>query len=634
MECDVKERQSGSAYPQEMDWIFDPPPPSGAIQGGVPSAHVFRPDLDTFVREVVQNSLDQIKDELVTVKFVFERLEDNLKEDFLNSIGWYNLRKHIAGAAESGFATISPRLAEGLKLVENTALTILRIEDYGTVGLVGGESELGKNFGALCKNTLDTCADRPLRGGSYGLGKAVLWSFSSLSTVLFSSLVNDNSTIRFRFFGRSELPYHSTGSQQWNGPGWYGKPEGTVNQQVRAVSTWDMAAEQVAIGTHMLRQPELGTGTSILVTGFDEPGEEQVRPLKDIASYMASSVSRWFWPSLKEPDPRLAVYIEAYENGSEVYNQKVEISSEATPFISALSATQLVGSLEQQGDVATEALSFRIPARKPDAGSNGAPEQDAQLVLRVRQGGTEDSLELKNKIALVRGAGMVVQYRPVAVPLSDKRFHGVLLAGLAGGDTEADKAAEQFFRAAEPPSHKEWIGVTDRLRAEYKQGAQARLQGLWHSMESAISSMCQEAIPATSEGPERLARMFRIGGRGGGGGGPAKFRVTGVTAHLDGDIWRYAGRVTRQSEENKPWEFTVSIWLAGETGKGDPIRITHLDVDYGNVQPGPKASVVVVPKNIIRVDFSGETHAADEEQCTIFRNTRLRVEVSPRFRGR
>ena len=32
-----------------VDWVFDPIPPSGAVQGGTPSAHVFDPDLDSFV---------------------------------------------------------------------------------------------------------------------------------------------------------------------------------------------------------------------------------------------------------------------------------------------------------------------------------------------------------------------------------------------------------------------------------------------------------------------------------------------------------------------------------------------------------------------------------------------------------
>jgi len=634
---DVKENRLASGYQREMEWIFDPVPPSGAIQGGVPSSHVFQPDLDTFVREVVQNSLDQRKDELVTVRFVFERLGGSLKEDFLNGIGWHNLREHITGAAEAGFATISPRLREGLQCVESDALTVLRIEDYGTVGLVGDENELGKNFGALCKNTLDTCQDRPLRGGSYGLGKAVLWSFSSLSTVLFSSLVESNSTFQFRLFGRSELPYHITDSVQWNGPGWYGKPQVTGNGLRRAVSVWDEAAQEVATCTHMLRELERGTGTSILVVGFDEPGQEQTRPLRDIAYDTALSVSHWFWPTLKEPVPRLAVYVEVYDQGTALYNQKVEVGSKEAPFVMAFSTTQFVDRLEQQGDVVRRFLPFQIPARKSSTtGSNEAPEHKTQLELIVRQGGPEDSPELKNKIALVRGAGMVVQYRPVAVHLSDKKFHGVLLAGLARGDA-GDTEAERFFRAAEPPSHKDWVGTTDRLRAEYRRGSQAQLDNLWHNMEAAIGKMCQEAIPATSEGPERLARMFRIRGRvrgrGGGWESPAKFHVTGVTAHLDGGIWRYSGRVTRQSEENKPWEFTVVIWLASEAGRGDPVEVAHFEVDHGEVRLGPVESKVLVPKNITRVNFSGETRAADEEQHTMFRNTKLLVEVSPKCSG-
>ncbi len=633
MEQEASESQATSACQREMDWIFDPPPPSGAIQGGVPSSHVFRPDLDTFVREVVQNSLDQSKGELVTVRFVFERLEANMKDDFLGAIGWHNLREHMAGAAEAGFATISPRLAEGLQQAESDALLILRVEDYGTVGLVGAEDELGRNFGALCKNTLDTCLDRPLRGGSYGLGKAVLWSYSSLSTVLFSSLIENNSSFRFRLFGRSELPYHTTGSHRWNGPGWYGKPAMTADRLPRAVSAWDDAAEQVAISAHLARDYDQGTGTSVLIVGFDEPGEEQARPLRDIAHEIALSVSRWFWPSLREPNPRLAVYVEVYDNGNEVYNQRVEVSSEVAPFTMALSTDRLAEKLDQQEDVVREIIPFRIPARKTHTCDNEARELDAQLELIVRQGGTEDGAQFRNRIALVRGAGMVVQYRPVAIPLSDKRFHGVLLAGLARGDDDADRAAEHFFRAAEPPSHKEWVGTTDRLRAEYRRGSQSQLQGLWHNMESAIGRLCQEDIPATSEGPERLARMFRIGGRGGGGGGPAKFRVTGVTARLVTGVWHYSGRVSRQSESGGPWEFTVAIWLAGETGKGDLVPVSRLETNHGEVTLGPVAGTVVVPGHITIVDFSGETRGVDEEQRAMFRDTRLRVEVRPRFIG-
>lgn len=617
----------------ELEWIFDPIPPSGAIQGGVPSSHVFRPDLDIFVREIMQNSMDQKVNGLATVNFVFEKLDGHLKGDFLNAIGWQDLRQHVEAAAEAGFTTISPRLANGLRSIEGEPLIILRIDDYGTVGLTGDENEGGKNFSALCKNTLDTCEDKPYRGGSYGLGKAVLWSFSSISTVLFSSFINGDSSLQFRLIGRTELPYHATGIQKWSGPGWYGQSETIGPGLHRAVSAWNTDAKHIAKGSHILRDINRGAGTSILVIGFEEPRQEQTRQLKEIAYDIARSASRWFWPSLKEPDPKLTVYVEAYDNGNEIYNQKVEVSNEELPFILALSESEYVAKLEQQGDVSRTSLSFRTPVKKSYAGSTEEPECDTQLELKIRQGGTEDNPRLKNSIALIRGAGMVVQYRPIPVPLSDKRFHGVLLAGLANGNTTADESAEKFFRAAEPPSHREWDAAIDSVRAGYKQGGQARLRGLWQEMTSAITKMCQESIPASSQGPERLSRLFKIGGQKGGWGGPAKFRIAGIIANLEEDTWHFSGRVTRQSEETKSWEFTVSAWLASETGRGDLIPIYHLEADHGEVVMGPATVKVIIPANVSRVSFSGNTIKAEKEQRDIMRNTKMRIELRPSFRS-
>lgn len=42
-----------------VGWLFDGLPPSGARRGGDPSEYVFRHDIESFVREVVQNANDQ-----------------------------------------------------------------------------------------------------------------------------------------------------------------------------------------------------------------------------------------------------------------------------------------------------------------------------------------------------------------------------------------------------------------------------------------------------------------------------------------------------------------------------------------------------------------------------------------------
>lgn len=627
---------SGEQQPtslSNLEWVFDPTPPSGSKQGGVPTAFIFRPDVDTFVREVVQNSLDQKNDSRVTMRFIFERLEGDAKEGLLSGLDYQYLRNHLDAASKAGFITISPRLTDAIRSLDNAPLTILRIEDYGTKGLTGGEDASGKNFSALCKNTLDTGEDKPARGGSYGLGKAVLWSFSSISTVLFSSILDDNSIKRFRLFGRSELPYHATNQKQWSGPGWYGKTETLENSQQRAVSAWDNDVHQLSKALHLARQAEAGTGTSILVLGFKEPREDEARPLKKIAADVSQSAAKWFWPSLTGPNPKLEIFVEAHDITGEIFNQKVKITADESPFVLALNCTQFVDSLDQPENVSKASLSFTVPARKPNTGSPGEPEKQVEATLKVRQAVSEESPFLRNNIALIRGAGMVVEYRNVPVPMTDKHFHGVLLVGLANDDSELNRSAERFFRAAEPPSHRDWDATTDRVHAEYKQGGQARIKKLFQDMESAIVSMCQVTIPDTSEGPEKLRNLFRIGGRGGGGGGENSFHVTGINALFEKGIWHFFGRVIRHSKDNKPWEFTVRTWLAGETGKGEIIPIGDLTVDQGDVSLSSAEGIVVLPRNAIRVNFEGETRIPDENLLPIIRNTRLRVEVQPRFRS-
>lgn len=98
-------------------------------------------------------------------------------------MGWDDLEPHLEGAASEDGVTIGPQLERALHAIEDLSLVILRVDDSGTHGLTGGEDEPGANFNALTRNTLITSEDSRLRGGNFGLGKSVLWRFSSLSTV-------------------------------------------------------------------------------------------------------------------------------------------------------------------------------------------------------------------------------------------------------------------------------------------------------------------------------------------------------------------------------------------------------------------------------------------------------------------
>lgn len=273
-----------SSSKRKPQWIFDPVPPSGQFTGGIPSAYVFKPELDTFVREVLQNSLDarNIANQApVEVKFTFRQLQGEDRDRFLSTIDWNYLQAHLEAVA-GGHTTMSTLLANTLAALSSSSLTILRIDDSGTEGLTGDEDSPGTNFSSLCRNILDTTKDAPSKGGSYGLGKALLWQFSTLSTVLFSSRLEEDSSHQFRFFARTELPSHETEQARWNGSGWYGLPE-TVRNGKRAVSIWDEAAEKITRSIYLYCPAQLGTGTSIMIVGFHEPAQEEARPLTAIA---------------------------------------------------------------------------------------------------------------------------------------------------------------------------------------------------------------------------------------------------------------------------------------------------------------------------------------------------------------
>jgi hypothetical protein len=189
------------------EWIFDQVPASGARQGGLAQAEVFDKDIGTFVREVLQNARDQrLPDgDVVRVRFHLEQISGPYLNDFLDAMQWWQLEPHLDAISRSGYVTISPRVRDTLEqLRTGETLRLLRIDDFGTNGLTGDEDDPDANFNALCRNTLITPAERRQSGGSFGLGKSVLWRFSGFSTVLFASAVSGTEP-RHRFFGRTLL---------------------------------------------------------------------------------------------------------------------------------------------------------------------------------------------------------------------------------------------------------------------------------------------------------------------------------------------------------------------------------------------------------------------------------------------
>jgi hypothetical protein len=91
----------------QATWIFDGVPPSGTRRGGNPSEHAFEHDLDTFVREVLQNSNDVIDTAPVEVDFAFFELQGDELSEFMDVLDWDQLKAHLGAAAEGEGEAIS-----------------------------------------------------------------------------------------------------------------------------------------------------------------------------------------------------------------------------------------------------------------------------------------------------------------------------------------------------------------------------------------------------------------------------------------------------------------------------------------------------------------------------------------------
>ena len=94
-------------------------------------------------------------------------------------------------------------------------------------------------------------------------------------------------------------------------------------------------------------------------------------------------------------------------------------------------------------------------------GPHNAQQQEA--IVLITEADEDDNNT--NRVTYIRGSHMVVREEVVAsLPMGSRNFHAVVLVGLAAGDEPADKAADRFLRAAEPPAHDNWeVTPTSRV---------------------------------------------------------------------------------------------------------------------------------------------------------------------------
>lgn len=594
--------------------------------------------LKTFVREVLQNSNDARFDseDPAKVTFRLETLESEELEAYFDAFDVSEWSEHAQLAGETEGGEHIKNAIERIK--EEGKIRVLTIEDENTQGLIGSETADQSNFTALVRDVLFSSKSGETSGGSYGLGKAVLWLFSGLSTVMFNSILSEPSPRGDspRLIGRTRLPTHKSedGETVYQGHGWFGSLE-SDEEGARPESLWGDDAESVADHLHLDRPNR--PGTSIQVVDFRVPTAEERYDDEELATQITNHAIEWFWPAIQRGS--LEVTVETDEGTREA---TLEEHPNYVPFVSCLRDREEASSkLEEPGDVVDRSISLDVPS------SDQTDETTGELDLLVRRSRSSETY-LENEVALVRGAGMVVEYYDRdKVVIGNEDFHGVLLAGRARpwgtneSPTQPDEVIEKFLTAAEPPRHDRWER-TETLANTYEKGFRTAVEGIKSDITDELRKVVAPEVERGSTGPERLGNRFKIGNKSRSGdttkSSPSSRRVSGWTEiQFDEayDHWMFEGEVEPMNSGHEIRGVTVSlIRMAEERATTDRLEVKNISSSTTGVSISlPEENNVQVGRLKPQEATTSVTFEGFSEEDPRRVETRLKVSVDVAERG-
>jgi len=625
-------------YLQQALWCFRPSADKGRDYGN-PNVWATPADIATLVRETGQNTNDASAGRgEVHMRFSLIRLNKGKPEyaQFLEALRFDDLKGHLESAAKTK-SRLSTKLRAGLsRLEEEKSLYLLRIDDYGTTGLYGDEftsDDEGTEpnpFAALVRNNLDSSKATATAGGSFGLGKAVLWRCSEISAVVIASDVERNADGGTRLVAKTELTWHKSGENRSAGPGWLGRAE---------------HGESVSVGHEVLRALQIdrrrkpdgvdqlrGFGTSLLIVAFRDPdSEEGIEPavvLEKIAK--AAATNFWYLMVLN----RFKVSVEYIVDGQLQGNPTVVDPEQHVPQLcEALKKhdnAEVVGQAVEPGDVVRVSIPLTAPATKPGIEDihpfPEISESRCTLLVRLARDSELNAAQL-NKVALVRGRGMVTQYLGREnIVVGARPFHAVLLAGEAAGPGPNQIAAEQFLRLAEPPAHNKWEYNED-LGEKYRRPVRKRLEELWKGITEALREVIKPAITLEEEGPEELQRLLQLVEPD--DEAPAA-TLRKVKAKVVNGEWVIDGEI-HVNDRQKGWLVTPRVWIDVESGSAIRVPVRSMVVPDGSavVTDG----VISIEPKTSRVSFQATSVAKADGVIAAKCRAKIDLHIDPRENG-
>lgn len=567
---------------QEANWHYEDEPVNGGAGGEVFKSIFNGSGLDAagrLAREALQNSVDAARPgETSQVSLRMKVYSGADLDRFWDAAGLSALAERVGalGLHKANALAAKP-----------DALRVLHVVDSGTTGLSGDPRSPSSKLRKLLMEIggSQKIAEGGASGGSYGFGKAVYSASSRIAVIFAYSRTHDpNGQPLSLLMGCAYHKAHEFKGQRTSGRGFFGRPE-KLDHAIRYDAFTGEEADRLAAELDMARdEGDLGTTIAIVDCPLS---------MEDIRR----GVERSWWPKIRRDGFRVSLID---ENGQRLHARPLQ-DPELRPFIEALDVA-LGRSPEQSGKSRRKANFHRVEGHAI-----------GQLGLFVMSSPEEvdeqsDKEDLRDRIALVRSPGMVVQYYGKR-QVSNPPVVGVFLA---------DDGIDDILRRSEPPEHDRWDANADRLDPvkNEREVVQAVHSRIWQELRN----FQKTARPSEKSSENKflqlereLAKLFGPTGKrepigGGKGETPVSLRPDVRIQQAPGGL-KMVGKVILQLKEDHEGDLpvVVSFRLSSVDEGGhhiDPVAI-HAALDGGaattegdgqwrlSLSPGEKVEVAV-----------------------------------------
>ncbi|MBV0903486.1 hypothetical protein [Haloarcula salina] len=466
-------------------WWFEDVPCGRSRKQGLIQKKTFSRDLETFVREILQNSTDAREDPDKPVKVSFRLREFDDRSAFEEALQWDDLFDHVnaGGKDQDGHG-----LTDYVDYLEDGGtFRILIIEEENGKGIQGNEEDQDSDYAALIRDP-GASNKGGSTGGRHGLGSTLLWVASGFQTVLFNSTLAKEMEDQTspRLVGRCFIPTHELPEGGcYANDGWFGSESGMEREELqRPESIWGDAASSLAEDLEMGRPDS--NGTTIMIPGFRDPSDpamdDQPSP-EELCQEFEEATADYFWPAIRAGD--LEVHIDMCGYSAELTKGTIKDHKGIAPFVACYDQMrEAPDSFKGPGTVAKTDEEYTIVSKKEDECGDDEKyptPSEGHVTIAARKANPSDTegpaSERLGEIAMFRGPGMVVKYKSGHYLGHSGKYHALLAAGKArtpSGESHEpdDEAIDDFLAMAEPPMHDRWYGKkNDELKAKYEHGA-------------------------------------------------------------------------------------------------------------------------------------------------------------------